>query len=80
VWWKYYNSLADAKAKLNPITNANSFTNTGTNQSVFARVTNTLMRKFCNSTTTVSTIVIALQNPITTCDTDGSEDGLLNLT
>jgi gliding motility-associated-like protein len=73
----YYNSLADAKAKLNPIVNATSFKNTGTNQSVFARVTNMLG---CESFTTVqlivSTFVIAQQNPIATCDTDDSEDGL----
>ena len=73
----YYNSLADAKAKLNPITNATSFTNTGTNQSVFARVTNTLgCESFATVQLIVSTIVIAPQNPIATCDADGSEDGL----
>lgn len=73
----YYNSLADAKAKLNPITNTTSFTNTGTNQSVFARVTNALgCESFATVQLIVSTIVIAAQNPIATCDVDGSEDGL----
>jgi gliding motility-associated-like protein len=73
----YYNSLADAKAKLNPITNATSFTNTGTNQTVFARVTNALgCENFAEIKLLVSNIAIAPQNPIATCDADGSEYGL----
>jgi gliding motility-associated-like protein len=73
----YYNSLADAKAKLNAITNATSFTNTSTNESVFARVTNALgCENFAEIKLIVSTILLAPQNPIATCDADGTEDGL----
>jgi gliding motility-associated-like protein len=73
----YYQSLADAKAKMNSITNTTSFTNTGTNQSVFARVTNALgCENFAEIKLLVSNIVIGPQNPIATCDTDAIEDGL----
>ena len=73
----YYQSLADAKAKMNPITDTTSFTNTGTNQSVFARVTNALgCENFAEIKLIVSNIALAPQNPIATCDGDGTEDGL----
>ena len=73
----YYQSLADAKAKINPITNTTSFTNTGTNQSVFARVTNALgCENFAEIKLIVSNNAIAPQNPIATCDADGTQDGL----
>lgn len=72
----YYQSLADAKAKINPITNTTSFKNTAINQSVFARVSNELgCENFAEIKLLVSDIVIAPQNPIATCDADGIEDG-----
>lgn len=73
----YYESLADAKAQTNAITNTASFTNTVANQSVFVRVTNSFgCENFAEVKLIVTTTTIAPQNPIAICDGDGTEDGL----
>ncbi|MFV8325464.1 choice-of-anchor L domain-containing protein [Flavobacterium sp. ZS1P14] len=73
----YYESLADAKAQLNPIANATNYQNKTTNQTVFARTTNSYgCANYAKVTLTISNNMITPQNPITTCDGDTVQDGL----
>ncbi|MFV8269802.1 choice-of-anchor L domain-containing protein [Flavobacterium sp. GT2N3] len=73
----YYETLADAKAKINPITNSTTYSNKVINQSVFARVSNSFnCANYAEVKLIISNNAIAVQNPITTCDTDGTNDSL----
>ncbi|MBG6061517.1 gliding motility-associated-like protein [Flavobacterium sp. CG_9.1] len=73
----YYESLAAAKAQMNPIKHTTTFQNTAPSQSVFARVTNSLgCENFAEVKLLISNTTLSEQNPIITCDGDGIEDGL----
>ncbi|MFV5691835.1 choice-of-anchor L domain-containing protein [Flavobacterium sp. LT1R49] len=73
----YYESLADAQAQLNPITNTTNYQNKTTNQIVFARTTNTYgCANYAKISLQISNNSITPQNPITTCDADTVQDGL----
>jgi len=73
----YYESLADAQAKTNPILNPEKYTNKSVDQVVYARIEN---EYGCFSTAPVtlkiSSTTIPDQNPIETCDGDDNQDGL----
>ena len=73
----YYESLANAKANMNPILAPTAYTNKPTIPTLFARVTNTFG---CANYAQLSLIIannnIANQNPISTCDDDAVQDGL----
>ena len=73
----YYESLADAQGKINPIQNPATYTNKLTVPNLFARVTNTFN---CANYAQVSLVIannsIAPQNPVSTCDGDAVQDGL----
>lgn len=72
----YYETLAEAKAKLNPITNVYAYTSKFPNQILIAGVTNeTGCTNFAEAKLTVSNNTIGIQNPITICDADNSPDG-----
>jgi len=73
----YFETLADAKAKINPIINATTYSNKVINQSVFARVSNSFnCANYAEVKLIISNNAIAVQNPIITCDTDGTNDSL----
>lgn len=73
----YYETLADAQAKTNPILNPQRYTNKAPNQIVFARIENTFgCSAIAQITLTVSTTVIPNQSPIAKCDEDEIQDGL----
>ncbi|WP_338645499.1 choice-of-anchor L domain-containing protein [Flavobacterium sp. KS-LB2] len=73
----YYENLADAEAKINSITNPTTYTNTLINQSVYARVNNSYdCANYAEVKLMISNNVIVTQNPISTCDIDGIDDGL----
>jgi len=73
----YYETLADARTKANPIMNPERYTNKIPNQIIFARIEN---KYGCYSTPEVKLIVSATnipdQSPIATCDGDEIQDGL----
>jgi len=73
----YYESLANAQGKINPILNPANYTNKPAIPILFARVTNTFN---CANYAQVSLITannsIAMQNPVATCDGDLVQDGL----
>ncbi|MFV8333902.1 choice-of-anchor L domain-containing protein [Flavobacterium sp. GSP14] len=72
----YYETLADAVAKINPIVNPTAYSNKVVNQSVFARVSNAFdCVNYAEVKLLIASTAIAPQNPITTCDTDGMLDG-----
>ena len=73
----YYETLIDAEAKINPIANPTTYSNKFVNQSVFARVSNSFnCANYAEVNLIISNNAIAVQNPISTCDTDGTNDGL----
>ncbi|MFV5688198.1 choice-of-anchor L domain-containing protein [Flavobacterium sp. ZT3R25] len=73
----YYESLADAQAQLNPITNTTNYQNKTTNQIVFARTTNSYgCANYAKLNLQISNNSITPQNPVTTCDADTVQDGL----
>jgi gliding motility-associated-like protein len=73
----YYESLADAKGKINPISNPKTYTNKPAVPVLFARVTNTFD---CANYAQVSLVIannsITTQSPVATCDGDAIQDGL----
>lgn len=73
----YYESLADAQTKTNPILVPEKYTNKTLDQIIFARIEN---KYGCFATAEVtlkvSTEIIPDQNPIETCDGDDKQDGL----
>ncbi len=73
----YYESLADAQTKINPILNPEKYTNKSANQVIFARLENTYgCYKIAEVTLQISNNQIVNQNPISTCDGDDKQDGL----
>ena len=72
----YYESIEDAQAKTNPISNPAAYRNKSINQFVFARVTNAFnCAKYAKVQLIISTTTLSSQNPITTCDIDTVLDG-----
>lgn len=73
----YYESLANAQGQLNPITNATNYQNKSVNQIVYARVTNSYnCVNYAELSLQISNASIASQNPVATCDSDITQDGL----
>ncbi|MFV8342796.1 choice-of-anchor L domain-containing protein [Flavobacterium sp. XS2P39] len=73
----YYESLADAKAQINPIANAPNYQNRTANQIVFASTTNSYgCANYAEVQLQISNNSMAAQTPITTCDGDTVPDGL----
>jgi gliding motility-associated-like protein len=73
----YYETLVDAEAKINPIADPTTYSNKFVNQSVFARVSNSFnCANYAEVKLIISNNAIVVQNPISTCDTDGANDGL----
>ncbi len=73
----YYESLADAQAKTNPILAPEKYTNKTSGQIVYARLENQYgCFKIARVTLQISNTVIPDQNPIVTCDGDNIQDGL----
>lgn len=72
----YYESLADAQIKTNPIVTPENYTNKVADQIVFARIENQYScYKIAEVKLQVSTSAIPDQNPIATCDGDDNQDG-----
>ncbi|TRX36858.1 T9SS type B sorting domain-containing protein [Flavobacterium sp. ZT3R18] len=73
----YFNSLAEAQAEMNPISNPSTYRNTAPNQVLYARVANAFG---CVDYATLKLIIsnnsIATQTPIESCDLDALQDGL----
>ena len=73
----FYETLANAEAKTNPILTPGKYTNKTTNQVVFARIENKYgCFKIAEVTLQISNNNIANQNPIAICDGDKNQDGL----
>lgn len=73
----YYESLADARTKTNPILTPEKYTNKAPGQIVFARLENEYgCFKIAEVTLQISNTTIANQNPFATCDGDENQDGL----
>lgn len=73
----YYETLADAQAKTNPISNPERYTNKGADQIIFARIENTFgCYKIAEITLNISNSAIPNQSPVATCDGDDIQDGL----
>ena len=73
----YYESLADAKAKTNPILNPEQYTNKIVDQIVYARIENEYgCFAIAEITLKISSTTIPDQAPIATCDGDDNQDGL----
>ncbi|WP_164515280.1 T9SS type B sorting domain-containing protein [Flavobacterium ustbae] len=73
----YYETLAEAQAKTNPIPNPQRYTNKTPNQIVFAVIQNSFgCSKTAEVTLNVSNTVIPNQPPLETCDGDAIQDGL----
>ncbi|WP_294960801.1 choice-of-anchor L domain-containing protein [uncultured Flavobacterium sp.] len=73
----YYETLADAQAKTNPILNPQRYINKAPNQIVFARIENSFgCSAVAQITLTISNAVIPNQSPVETCDGDTTQDGL----
>ena len=72
----YYESLADAQNKTNPILTPEKYTNKIPNQIVFTRIENKYgCYKIAEVTLQISTAAIPNQDPIATCDRDDKQDG-----
>ena len=73
----FYETLANAEAKTNPILTPEKYTNKTTNQVIFARIENKYgCFKIAEVTLQISNNNIANQNPIAICDGDENQDGL----
>lgn len=72
----YYESLANAQAQTNPITNASSYQNLTTNK-LYARVTNPYgCSNYAEIDLLISNNLITLPNPLEVCDDDNQLDGI----
>lgn len=72
----YYESLANAQAKINPILTPEKYTNKLSTPIIFARLENKYgCYKIVEVTLQISNTTIASQNPIATCDGDDIQDG-----
>ena len=73
----YYESLSDAQRKISPILNPTTYVNKPAIPVLFARVTNTFnCANYAQLNLVIANNTIAPQNPVTTCDGDGTQDGL----
>ncbi|NDP28220.1 MAG: T9SS type B sorting domain-containing protein [Flavobacterium sp.] len=73
----YYESLADAKGKINPILTPKTYTNKLSIPTLFARVTNTFgCSNYAQLNLEIANNSIAPPNPVSTCDEDAVQDGL----
>lgn len=73
----YYETLANAQGKINPIQNPATYTNKPVNPTLFARVTNTFnCVNYAQLNLVIANNSIAPQNPVLTCDGDATQDGL----
>lgn len=73
----YYESLANAQAQLNPITNPSNYQNKSANQIIYARVSNTYnCANYAELLLQISNTAVPPQNPVATCDSDNTLDGL----
>ncbi len=73
----YYESLSDAKGKLNPIANPATYQNKPSIPSLFARVTNTFgCANYAEVKLVIANNSIATQISVSTCDGDAVQDGL----
>ncbi|MCD0471333.1 T9SS type B sorting domain-containing protein [Flavobacterium sp. JAS] len=72
----YYESLADAQNKTNPILTPEKYTNKTPNQIVYGRIENKYgCYKTPKVTLQISTATISNQSPVATCDKDDKQDG-----
>lgn len=73
----YYTTLADAQSKTNKITSPANYTNTADNQIIYARLENEFgCYKTAEVTLQIAATSIADPTPTSTCDGDGTQDGL----
>jgi gliding motility-associated-like protein len=73
----YYESLPDAKAKLNPIANPKTYINNPTIPTLVARVTNTFgCANYAQLDLKIANNSISPPSQISTCDDDAVQDGL----
>ncbi|MBX9808385.1 MAG: choice-of-anchor L domain-containing protein, partial [Flavobacteriaceae bacterium] len=73
----YYESIADAQGKINPILNPSAYTNKSTIPILFARVANTFgCANYAQLSLKIANNSISPQNPVSTCDDDAVQDGL----
>lgn len=73
----YYKSLSDAQNETNPILNTTSYTNSIPNEILTARVSNNFgCANYAQLNLIISNNPISSQNPIQSCDTDASQDGI----
>ncbi|WP_073371791.1 T9SS type B sorting domain-containing protein [Flavobacterium fluvii] len=73
----YYETLANAQGKINPIQTPDLYTNKPANPILFARVTNTFgCANYAQLNLVIANNAIAPQNPVSTCDADSTQDGL----
>ncbi len=72
----YYETLADAEAKVNPILTPEKYSNKSTNQVVFGRIENRYgCFKTAEVTLQISNNTIPNQSPASICDEDDKQDG-----
>lgn len=72
----YYETLANAEAKTNPILTPEKYTNKTANQIVFARLENKYgCFKIAQVTLQISNTTVPNQDPVATCDRDEIQDG-----
>ncbi|TRX21455.1 T9SS type B sorting domain-containing protein [Flavobacterium franklandianum] len=72
----YYESLADAQGKLNPILTPTTYTNKLTVPTLFARVTNIFgCANYAQLNLKIANNLISPQSPVSNCDDDGVQDG-----
>ncbi|WP_348824494.1 choice-of-anchor L domain-containing protein [Flavobacterium aestuarii] len=73
----YYKSLSDAQSETNPIENPILYTSWIANETLYARVSNAFgCSKYALLNIVVPINSISTQNPIESCDTDSSQDGI----
>jgi gliding motility-associated-like protein len=73
----YYESLANAQGKINPILNPGTYINKLAIPVLFARVTNTFnCANYAQVNLNIANNTIAPQNPVSICDGDTTQDGL----
>jgi gliding motility-associated-like protein len=73
----YYETLADAQNKTNPIATPDMYINKSANQIVYARIENVYnCYKIAEVTLQIATTSITDPSPIKTCDADNVQDGL----
>lgn len=73
----YYKSLSDAQNEMNPIENPSVYSSWTATETLYARVSNAFgCTKYALLNIVLPNNPISAQNPIETCDTDNSQDGM----